>query len=75
MNQELIGTFVEKSKVGDPNTATSRPEQRMTAVRGNGTAVHNFSHKSAAAARSGEKLVPAAGSVSSAMTLTAALRI
>jgi len=48
------------------------------AVRGNGTAVHIDSYPAArhkkAAAISGEKLVPAVGSVSSAMTLAAALR-
>jgi hypothetical protein len=48
------------------------------AASGNGTTVHNASHVAArntkvAADSSGEKLVPAAGSVTSDVTLTAAL--
>jgi hypothetical protein len=51
---------------------------RDRAVLGNGTTVHNVyhpavRHKTAAASR-GETLVPATGSVSIAMFLTAALR-
>jgi len=52
---------------------------RDMAARVNGTAIHNASHPAAqlkaAAASRGQKLVRAAGSVSSAMTLTAALQM
>jgi len=50
---------------------------RDRAASGNGTAVHNASHLAArhttAVDSSGERLVPAAGSVTSDVTLTAAL--
>ena len=52
---------------------------RDRATRGNGTTVHNASHVAArhkpAATSRGKTLVPAAGGVSIAMSLTVALRI
>jgi len=51
---------------------------RVTAARGDGATVQNASHLAArhktAAANRGETIVPAAGSVSSDVALTAALR-
>jgi ribosomal protein S27E len=51
---------------------------RVTTARGNSSTVHNTCHLAArhktAADSCGETLVPPAGGVSSAMTLTAALR-
>jgi hypothetical protein len=79
-NQALIAsTFLEKSELDDAYSNFPLRAARVTVARVNGTTVHNASHPAAqlktAAASRGQKLVRAAGSDSSPMTLTAALQM
>jgi hypothetical protein len=80
MNQELIiSKFLEKSRTHDKTQQRPTQSSVCYSARGNGATVHNASylaarHKAAADSR-GETLVPGAGKVSSAVTLTSALRI
>ena len=67
-NEDLIAsTFLEESELSGTTRRLPLRAQRDTAARVLSTNVHN--------ARRGGKLARAAGSVSSAMTLTAELRI